>query len=98
MGLRQTAASRFSGSPAAPDLFAASPSMKARSTRSAWHAIEQIRSDTLYVATTGGMGPDTIAALNHLFAELFRPNPILSSSSARIMMGPGIGMQSASLH
>jgi hypothetical protein len=33
-------------------------------------AIERLRPDTLYVATAGGMGPDTIAALEHLLADL----------------------------
>ena len=33
-------------------------------------ALERIRSDTLYTATAGGMGPDTIDALIGLFGEL----------------------------
>ena len=33
-------------------------------------AFEQLRRDTLYVATAGGMGPDTIIALQHLFEDL----------------------------
>jgi hypothetical protein len=33
-------------------------------------AFEQLRSDTIYVATAGGMGPDTIIALNQLFDDL----------------------------
>ena len=33
-------------------------------------AFEQLRSDTIYVATTGGMGPGTVLALNQLLAEL----------------------------
>jgi hypothetical protein len=33
-------------------------------------AIEQIRRDTIYVATTGGMGPGTVLALNQLFADV----------------------------
>jgi hypothetical protein len=33
-------------------------------------AFEQLRSDTIYVATTGGMGPGTVSALNQLLAEL----------------------------
>jgi hypothetical protein len=32
--------------------------------------LERIRADTLYAATAGGMGPDTIDALNGLFGEL----------------------------
>jgi hypothetical protein len=33
-------------------------------------AFEQLRRDTLYVATAGGMGPDTIIALQHLLEDL----------------------------
>jgi predicted nuclease with TOPRIM domain len=33
-------------------------------------AFEQLRRDTLYVATAGGMGPDTIVALQHLLEDL----------------------------
>ena len=33
-------------------------------------ALERIRTDTLYVATGGGMGPDTIDALTHLLGAL----------------------------
>lgn len=33
-------------------------------------AIERMRADTLYVSTTGGMGPDTLAELRLLMAEL----------------------------
>jgi hypothetical protein len=42
-------------------------------------AFEKIRGDTNYVATTGGMGPDTIIALNDLFADLAsQPDPIVA--------------------
>jgi hypothetical protein len=41
-------------------------------------ALERIRSDTLYVATGGGMGPGTIKALNELLAELaLRANALM---------------------
>jgi Toprim-like len=41
-------------------------------------ALERIRTDTLYVATGGGMGPGTIAGLNELLAELAtRANPLM---------------------
>lgn len=33
-------------------------------------AFEQLRGDTIYVATTGGMGPGTVLALNQLLADL----------------------------
>jgi len=33
-------------------------------------ALERIRTDTLYAATAGGMGPDTIGALNGLLDQL----------------------------
>ena len=33
-------------------------------------AFEQLRADTLYVATAGGIGPDTITALVHLFENM----------------------------
>ncbi len=40
--------------------------------------LERIRADTLYVATGGGMGPGTIAALQELLNELAtRANPLL---------------------
>jgi hypothetical protein len=41
-------------------------------------AFEQLRDDTLYVATGGGMGPDTVAELLQLFAELAaQPSPVI---------------------
>ena len=33
-------------------------------------AIEQCRPDTLYAATAGGMGPQTVTALKHLLRDL----------------------------
>ena len=42
-------------------------------------AFEQLRADTLYVATAGGMGPDTIAALKQLFDVLAdKPDAIVA--------------------
>jgi hypothetical protein len=42
-------------------------------------AFEQLRADTIYVATTGGMGPGTVLALKQLFADLStQPNPIVA--------------------
>ncbi|MDR3487163.1 MAG: DUF3991 and TOPRIM domain-containing protein [Bradyrhizobium sp.] len=42
-------------------------------------AFEKLRTDTIYVATTGGMGPGTVLALKQLFAELSnQPNPIVA--------------------
>ena len=42
-------------------------------------AFEQLRTDTIYVATSGGMGPGTVLALKQLFADLsIQPNPIVA--------------------
>jgi hypothetical protein len=42
-------------------------------------AFEQLRADTLYVATAGGIGPDTITALAQLFEELLcQPGAIVA--------------------
>ena len=45
-------------------------------------AIEQLRTDSLYVATGGGMGPGTLTALQALCAELAtRPGAIVESAA-----------------
>ena len=42
-------------------------------------AFEQLRGDTLYVATAGGIGPDTVTALVQLFGDLSaQPNAIVA--------------------
>jgi hypothetical protein len=44
--------------------------------------IESQRDDTLYMATSGGMGPSTIAALQHLLQDLSRdPTGILIAAT-----------------
>lgn len=45
-------------------------------------AIEQLRTDSLYVATGGGMGPGTLAALQAMCAELaVRPDSVVESAA-----------------
>ena len=45
-------------------------------------AIERLRADTLYVATTGGMGPPTVACLRPLLLELAgRPGGVLAAAT-----------------
>ncbi len=45
-------------------------------------AIESLRTDSLYVATGGGMGPGTLAALRAICAELAtRPGSIVESAA-----------------
>jgi hypothetical protein len=51
-------------------------------------AIESLREDTLYVATGGGMGPGTIAALEALLARVAPPAGALLCSAADAN-GPG---------
>jgi Toprim-like len=51
-------------------------------------AIENLRGDTLYAATGGGMGPGTIAALETLLVELARLPEALFCSAADAN-GPG---------
>jgi hypothetical protein len=51
-------------------------------------AIEKLREDTLYVATGGGMGPDTVAELLQLFAEL-AAQPVAVVIIATDNDGPG---------
>jgi hypothetical protein len=51
-------------------------------------AIENLRGDTLYAATGGGMGPGTIAALETLLVDLARiPDPLFCSATDA--NGPG---------
>jgi hypothetical protein len=51
-------------------------------------AIENLRGDTLYAATGGGMGPGTIAALETLLGDTARlPNPLFCSATDA--NGPG---------
>ena len=45
-------------------------------------ALEDLRADTLYVATTGGMGPPTVACLDALLLELAgRPGAVLVAAT-----------------
>ena len=45
-------------------------------------AIDRLRADTLYVATTGGMGPPTVACLDVLLRELaVRPGAVLVAAT-----------------
>jgi len=45
-------------------------------------ALEGVRADTLYVATTGGMGPLTLACLDALLQELAaRPGSVLVAAT-----------------
>jgi hypothetical protein len=52
-------------------------------------AIENLRGDTLYAATGGGMGPGTIAALEALLVNIARLPDALFCSATTDANGPG---------
>jgi hypothetical protein len=61
-------------------------------------ALEAIRPDTLYAATGGGMGPETIQALERLLAEMAgRPGAVLYSATDANLAGERYAAKHAEL-
>jgi len=60
-------------------------------------AIERVRGDTIYVATGGGMGPGTLAALRETLALLHTANGVLVSAADANAAGDRYAMRHAGL-
>jgi hypothetical protein len=61
-------------------------------------AVERLRADTLYVATGGGMGPETVAALEELLARLAGdPSALLVSAADNDAAGERYAARHAAL-